>query len=87
MEEEGTYLLTIHASRVIRERQIADEWVRPVLLNPEKIEQDARSNRVRHALARLPERGGRVLRIIYDDTESPKRVITAYFDRSRRGQL
>lgn len=33
-----------------------------------------------HALRPIPERGFRVLRVIYNETAVPIRVLTAYFD-------
>jgi hypothetical protein len=33
-----------------------------------------------HALLVIPERGFRVLRVIYDETVSPVRIVTLYFD-------
>lgn len=41
---------------------------------------------LRHALARIPERGNRVLRVVYNVDVNPPRVVTAYFDRRQRGK-
>ncbi|MYB25567.1 MAG: hypothetical protein F4X37_10780 [Acidimicrobiia bacterium] len=35
----------------------------------------------------IPERGGRVLRVLVNVTADPWRVVTAFFDRSMRGEL
>jgi hypothetical protein len=39
---------------------------------------------LRHALAHIPEYGGRVLRVVYNRTTIPWRIVTAYFDRKER---
>jgi len=41
---------------------------------------------LRHALARIAERGDRVLRVVYNASVNPPRVVTAYFDRRQRGR-
>jgi hypothetical protein len=51
------------------------------------MEPDEYDPAVRHRLAAIPEHGGRVLRVICDETPSPWTIITAYFDRSLRGAL
>jgi hypothetical protein len=38
-----------------------------------------------HALAKIPECGDRVLRVVYNAYVDPLRVVTAYFDRRERG--
>jgi hypothetical protein len=56
-----------------------------VLSAPERVEQHASDPALRHALARIPERDGRVLRVVYNASVNPPRVVTAYFDRRQRG--
>ena len=79
--------LTAHASTAIAKRGIDPEWVGRVLTAPERVEQHASDPALRHALARIPERGDRVLRVVYNETVHPWRVVTAYFDRAMRGKL
>jgi len=40
-----------------------------------------------HALAKIPEFGNRVLRVIYKKKASPLKIITVYFDRTMRGKI
>ena len=40
-----------------------------------------------HAFGRVPERGDRVLRVVYNPTTEPVTVVTAYFDRKMRDKL
>jgi len=70
-----------------REGKIAEEWVERVIAKPEVIQGDKRDVRVLHFLGKVPEREGRVLRVIYNWRANPNRVVTAYFDRSMRGLL
>ena len=43
-------------------------------------ENDANDPELAHALLSIPERGFRVLRVIYNDSNDPVTVVTAYFD-------
>lgn len=81
------YKLTDHAKQMINERHIAVEWVEQVLKHPVKIERDRNDPTIHHALGRIQEYGDRVLRVVYDDSRKPSRVITVYFDRKMKGRL
>ena len=87
MPSNPSYVLTAHAARVIQERGIALAWVERVLAEPMKIEPDHHDPTLRHALARIPEFGDRVLRVVYNEATQPRQVVTAYFDRTQRGKL
>jgi hypothetical protein len=84
MSGDVSYELTAHAARVLKEREIPVEWVARVLERPERTEDDKVDPALRHALARVPEYGGRVLRVVYNGTTTPWRIVTAYFDRKER---
>jgi hypothetical protein len=78
------FLYTEHARTAIGERAIRLEWVERVVANPEWIESDAHDPTVTLAFAPISEFGGRILRVVYYvETDGP-RIVTAYFDRSRR---
>jgi hypothetical protein len=79
------YELTAHAATVIREREIDAAWIERVLGKPERTEPDRFDPSLTHALAPIAERGGRVLRVVYNPSVDPKRIVTAYFDRRQRG--
>ncbi len=81
------YELSTHAATVMVEREIPEAWVARVITRPERTEPDAADPLLRHALARIPERDDRVLRVVYNETVRPWRVVTAYFDRAMRGKL
>lgn len=79
------YTLTAHATVVLAERAIPVAWVTHVLEHPERTEPDRTDSALIHALGRIREFGNRVLRVIYNDTTTPKRIVTVYFDRTQRG--
>jgi uncharacterized protein DUF4258 len=81
------FALTAHARTVIAERSIKAEWLARVLSQPEETEPDAADTNLKHALARIPEHGNRVLRVVYNGSVKPIRVVTVYFDRSMKGKL
>jgi hypothetical protein len=81
------FTLTLHAESVMMERGIPTEWVRRILAKPTRLERDRFDPQLQHALGRISEHGDRVLRIVYDPSIAPIRVVTAYFDRSLRNRL
>jgi len=81
------YELSAHAATVMAERDILVAWVERVLSRPERTEPDSADPELRHAFGRIPERDDRVLRVVYNETISPWRVVTVYFDRTMRGKL
>jgi hypothetical protein len=87
MSVDFPYRLTAHAARVLQERAISLEWVARTMAHPGRVEPDEHDPALRHRLAAIPEYGGRVLRVICDETSSPWTIITAYFDRRLRGAL
>jgi hypothetical protein len=56
------------------------------LAEPEWTEPDAAKPGVMHAFLRIAERNHRVLRVVYNRSVRPVRVITVYFDRRMRGR-
>jgi len=81
------FTLSAHAEIVIKERSIKREWLEQVLATPEKTESDKDDPALEHALGRIPEHGGRVLRVVYNGSFKPVRIVTAYFDRAMKGKL
>ena len=81
------YLLSAHAETVIAERSILIAWVEGVLTSPEKTEPDKEDPQLTHALGRIPEHGGRVLRVVYNGVIEPVTIVTVYFDRTQRNKL
>jgi transposase len=47
---------------------------------PGRTENDAEDPTLVHALRAIPDKGFRVLRVIYNETRDPMTVVTIYFD-------
>ena len=81
------FTLTAHAQTVIVERTIDPEWIERVLANPVRIEGSPDDHTLQYAMGRIPEYGNRVLRVVYNGSVDPVRVVTVYFDRKLRNKL
>ena len=80
------YELTAHAAVVISERGIDLDWIERTLAEPHRTEQDRTDPALRHALRRIAAHDDRVLRVVYNASVSPPRIVTAYFDRRQKGK-
>lgn len=85
--EISSYELTKHAAERMSERNIQPEWVERALSSPQRDQEHESDPELRHALVTIPENGDRVLRVIYNATCNPIRVVSVYFDRKLRGKL
>jgi hypothetical protein len=81
------YELSRHARHVLAERRIALEWLDRVLSDPSRVHGDPVDAELEHRLRAIPECGDRVLRVILKPSVRPVRVITAYFDRAKKGKV
>jgi len=82
-----TYTLSAHAEIVMVERSIKREWLDRVLAHPELVEKDRDDPEITHALGKISEHGGRMLRVVYNGTKKPMKIVTVYFDRAMKGKL
>ena len=80
------YVLSAHAETVLAERSIKLEWLERVLSKPAKVEPDKEDAELTHALGRIREHGNRMLRVVYNDSVKPARIVTVYFDRTLRNK-
>lgn len=87
MQDAARYQFSLHAITVMGERNISPAWVERVMTSPEKIIADKSDPVLCHALGRIAEYDGRVLRVVYNVTSEPWNIVTVYFDRGLRGQL
>jgi len=60
------YELSDQAMEVLAEREIATAWVVRVLAAPEHTQLDRSDPDLVHALGRIAERDGRMLRVVYN---------------------
>ncbi|RJP45839.1 MAG: DUF4258 domain-containing protein [Desulfobacteraceae bacterium] len=73
---------TKHFKYMVNERKIREEWINQTLNEPDRMEQH--EDGTIHFIKRIPENGGRWLRIVINSSISPNRAITAFFDRRLR---
>lgn len=81
------YTLTAHAQQMCSERAIKPEWIQLALSDPAATQPDQRDPALTNKLRRIPENGGRVLRVVIDPAAIPPRVITLFFDRKASREL
>ena len=74
------YTLTEHAAKRVKRRKIRPEWIEAALSHPARTENDFDDPTLVHALLAIPERGFKVLRVIYNETENPVNIVTVFFD-------
>jgi hypothetical protein len=80
------YELSAHAALVMAARNIDAALVDRALSEPERTEADRFDPELMHALLPIAERDHRVLRVVYNWSVHPLRVVTVYFDRRQRGK-
>ncbi len=76
-----------HALDAIVEREINLDWIVRTIEFPALTETDREDRELTHYLARIPENGSRVLRVIVNNTVSPLHVVSVFFDRRMRKKL
>jgi len=77
---------TEHARKQMAKRQLESEWVERIVRSPARTEVDGIDDSLEHRLGIVPELANRVLRVVISRDE-PRRVITAYLDRTMKGKL
>jgi len=81
------YDLSRHSKDVISERYIRLAWLEQVLDSPELVEADRDDPELMHHVGRIKEHGNRALRVVFNNSVSPVRIVTVYFDRKLKGRL
>ncbi len=74
------FILTDHARKRCARRGIKEAWIGEALENPAATEEDMNDSDIVHALWPVPEKGFRILRVVYNETVRPVAVVTAFFD-------
>ena len=73
---------TAHATRRMSERNIPKEWIEATIAEPNRQAPDPNKPWLMRAYERLPQAGGRVLRVVYSKKgDDDVLIITAFFDR------
>lgn len=81
------YELTRHAQEALAEREITVGWLEQTLSAPELVLPDPEDVSVERRFRRIPEYGGRVLRVAVNTAVEPNRVVSVFFDRRMEGKL
>ena len=69
---------------MLTERGIDRRWVERTLIAPDTMEVDPRHPDRMRAFRAIPERGGRVLRVVYVKAGDDRHVITCLLDQGQR---
>jgi len=77
----ANFVFSAHAEVVIAERGISKAWVEETLKTPDSLHVDLEDPDLSHAIKAIPDFGGRVLRVVFNNKAEPARIVTAYFDR------
>jgi len=72
-----------HAIEAMVERGISTEWVERTVLDPTVVRANASHSGRKLAFRRIPEHGGRWLRVVYEEDEGIL-VVTTFFDRGMK---
>lgn len=78
------FTYTVHAAEMLLDRQLERAWVGGTVLSPEAVEPDPNHPERIRAFRALPERDGRVLRVVYVQEAESIRIVTLFLDRGRR---
>lgn len=73
---------TVHARDMLTERGLPEEWIARTVESPLRTENH--DDGTTHYLSEVPERSGRVLRVVVNAKVSPPIVVTVFFDRRLR---
>ena len=77
-------VLTAHAKKRLRDRDIDPKWIDETVLSPEWFEKDPRDPSIERRFRAIPAFGSRILRVACVETNSGIRVISVMFDRNAR---
>jgi hypothetical protein len=58
-----------------------------VLDSPELVEVDPTDPELTHLVGRIKEHGNRALRVVFNNSAKPVRIVTVYFDRKLKDRL
>ena len=71
----------------MQQRGLAESLVRETVDKPDLVKPDSHDDTLENSYKRVDEADGRVLKVVTRTSRGEQLVITAYFDRSMRGEL
>jgi hypothetical protein len=80
-------ILTKHAGEKVALDNIDVAWIEATIARPQYTDRDPRDATLTRAWRRIPELGGRPLRVVYYPAGADIVVVTALFDRGARRWL
>lgn len=88
MDDQFPYQLSQHAIHRLQERQeIKLVWIKQVIENPELIQPDPQDLQLKQAYARITDNANKVLKVVYNASVTPYRIVTVHFDRTMEKKL
>lgn len=83
----GPLSYSLHARVAMAEREIPTEWIERIVSDPELRTDDPNDPELERFFARVPERDGRVLRVVVNTRVIPWKVVSVFFDRRMRRRI
>jgi hypothetical protein len=77
-------VLSLHAERAMEERQIDLAWIERTVRSPEWTAPEPLDPSLERRFATVPERGGRILRVVCGENHDTITIVTAFLDRRAR---
>lgn len=77
-------VLRLHAEHALAEREIELSWVERAVREPDWIEVDPQDSALERRFRAVPEREGRILRVVCAENDDTIVVVTAFLDRRAR---
>ena len=74
-------ILTQHARDNMALYSLDPAWIEATIARPQHVDRDPDDAALIRAWRRIPERGGRALRVVYRPAAADMVVVTAFFDR------
>ena len=85
VDETISFSVSAHARRRMIQRGVNVSWVRRTLQHPDMIQPDREDPELTHAVKRFFRHGDSIcLRVVYNHTKVPWRIVTVFFDRKSR---
>jgi len=78
------FVLTQHATDAVGKRGIKADWLEQAFYAPESCEPDPIDPDLEQRFIRIPERGGRVLRLVVNVAVDPNRIVTVFIEHRRQ---
>ena len=86
-DESFLYEISAHAQDNIQKRNLLLRWIQDAVEHPDKTEPDETDDELQIAFKKIQDANDKILKVVYNKTVSPIRIVTAHFDRRMKGKL